>query len=692
LLLAWANFLFTSKWAYLPGALNGWKRPWYAAALIASTVLLVWWWRRVLRRSIVGAGFSPPESGPAKAGPYILLLGGASALIFGFFSRLPVGTWSSIPFLDDWTPLYHEAVNGVRLLERGVVVGWNWSFIGGYPTSTAISQNFGLLAFIPMQLFGDAVGYHVLHAVLFLSLPLFVWWDMRQEDRTLGLVSAGFACCFVTGLYGPIATSGDTNSLAGVFSATLALFGSRAARLGRWWGGPVLVLGLVFGLYSHVAFFIYALFFLTFECLYFRDWRAAVRLVAASAVAGIAALPLHWESLRYASYLIVNNTKYDPSGPVPWVNVLRSIYYSIELLAFPHRWFNDYRSLVNVWWPAILVLALTGTRSRVGFYAWAVLLSQVLLRFDTSDFGVIFYRVMHFFPILAAPALAGVVMRLPGWRPLAIALMATMALYVHADFSPIRHVSGLKDFDPALTERLAGLDGNLVLFEISPHHDMDMDPVRKSPKPPFPSHFESLLPAVAGQRFYSQPWDGWAWNIYRGQVIAAGVFRGRAIAETPVAAFEAEMRRWGVKHLVVWTDASKAYLAESGRFTQRWTNGRWSEFELPDADTRSVATASGTAQLQNLDALGADVVLDNVTSGDTVVVRTNYYPSWQARSADGPVALFDSGGQLAFRAPASGSYAVHLEYPRRRWLSVLAIVALVLGAAGLARTRWRWRP
>ena len=45
------------------------------------------------------------------------------------------------------------------------------------------------------------------------------------------------------------------------------------------------------------------------------------------------------------------------------------------------------------------------------------------------------------------------------------------------------------------------------------------------------------------------------------------------------------MRRWGVRHLFVWTDASRDYLARSGRFVERWRGAPWSQFELVDADT-----------------------------------------------------------------------------------------------------------
>ena len=226
----------------------------------------------------------------------------------------------------------------------------------------------------------------------------------------------------------------------------------------------------------------------------------------------------------------------------------------------------------------------------------------------------------------------------------------------------------------------------MILVEVSPHRDMDSDPQRRTPRTPFDVHFEGLLPGVAGQRFYTQMWDGWIWNVFRGQVVGAGTFAGRAIELTPPEAFEAEMRRWGVKHLFVWTDASRTYLARTGSFAELWRGGLWSHFELKDVDTRAVITTTGAGQLRDLSFLGGTVDLAGVASGSPVIVRANYYPAWRAYAGGREVPLYSSSGQMAFDAPDSGSYVVRLEYPRYRWLSILALLAAIAGTWVL--TRW----
>ena len=462
--------------------------------------------------------------------------------------------------------------------------------------------------------------------------------------------------------------------------------GSHAARRGARWGGPVMMIGLTLALYTHAAFFVYAAIYLTIEAAYFRDRTAFVRLVVAGALSGIVALPTHWESLRYPDYVSFNNTVYSPGGPVDWPGFARSVYYNVEILALPHRWFNDYRSVVNVWLPVLVVSALLPGRSRTSFYAWTAVATQLLLRVNTPEAGAMFDRIQHMFPMLAAPAIAGFVLRCGGTRALATALLVPLALYVQTVFTPVRHVPELRAWDPPLVDRIASSDGNMILVEVSPHRDMDSHPTRRSQTTPFDVHFEGLLPRLAGQRFYSQMIDGWVWNIFRGRVVGAGTFAGRPIGETPHDAFATEMEHWGVKHLFVWTDESRNYLAGDTRFVERWRGGRWSHFERRDADSRSVVTATGSGALRNLDFLGADVELAGVTAGDLVIVRASYYPAWRASAAGQSLEVFASDGQLAFRAPRDGTYTVRFEYPHYRGLSLLAFGVLLAGVTVL--TRW----
>lgn len=674
LLLAWANFLTTGRWADQPGSLHGWRELWYGGGLLLASAAML--------ASLRWIGL-PVRLGRPTALAFAAV--GGLVIVAAFLGRLPVSVWTQIPFKDDWTELFQQASNGVTLLRRGVVVGWNWWFLGGYPTSTDIAQNFGTLAFIPMTLFGEPLGYHLLHVVLFLAVPVFVWLDLRDEDRETRLIGAGLASFFAAGYTGALGSSGDTNSLVGVFSVGLAIAGSHASRRGARWGGAVLLLGLTLGLYTHAAFAIYAGIYLTIEAVYFRDRSAFVRLIAAAIVAGVVALPTHWESLRYPNYVSFNNTVYAPGAPLDWSAFVRQVYYNTEILVLPQRWFNDYRSLANIWLPVLVVSAFLPGRSRTGFYAWTAVVTQLLLRVNTSEAGAMFDRIQHMLPMLTAPAIAGFLLRCGGSRALATALLVPLGLYVQTVFVPVRHVPDLRAFDPPLIDRIAASDGNMILVEVSPHRDMDSHPTRRSQTTPFDVHFEGLLPRLAGQRFYSQMIDGWVWNIFRGRVVGAGTFAGRPIEDTPHDEFAAEMAHWGVKHLFVWTDESRNYLAADPRFSERWRGGRWSHFERTNADGRSVVTSTGTGNLRNLDFLGADVELADVKAGDLVVVRASYYPAWRAHVGGIDVAVVEQDGQLAFRAPRDGSYTVRFEYPRYRALSLLAVCALVAGVVGLAR-------
>ena len=190
-------------------------------------------------------------------------------------------------------------------------------------------------------------------------------------------------------------------------------------------------------------------------------------------------------------------------------------------------------------------------------------------------------------------------LRRAGSRTLAWALVAIVALYVQSSFWTIPHVSSVRDFNPVLIDRLAAADGNLVLIEGSPHRDLDSDATRRTERTPFDTHFESHLPEATGRRYFGQPWDGWHWTPYRANYVAGGAFRGEHISHTPPDVFIAELRKWGIRQLFVWSTATREYLdAQPEVFAREAVDDRWFRYELQDADPGSVVTQQGHGTLE----------------------------------------------------------------------------------------------
>ena len=239
LALAWLNFLY-GTWAAVPGALNG------GGSRVRGGAA---------GRDVLTATTRRQVGGPVRIG---------RAPSWGSSPRARRCSWRAVlaasALYVDADPVQGRldtALSGGGQRRQppaaGSVVGWNWWLLG-VPTSTDIAQSFGAVAFVPMTIFGEPVGYHVLHAVVFLAIPVFVWWDVRQDDREAALVAGGFACLFTAGYFATSVTAATRTRSSARSAPALALVGSRAARLGRRWGGPVLLLASRSALYSHVAF------------------------------------------------------------------------------------------------------------------------------------------------------------------------------------------------------------------------------------------------------------------------------------------------------------------------------------------------------------------------------------------------------------------------------------------------------
>jgi len=603
-----------------------------------------------------------------------------------FLTTFPPRLWNQIPFYDDWPGLLQLTLNGIDTLKHGAFVGWQWAFLGGYQTSADLSQSLAVPAWLPIALAGPTVGFHVFLALVTIAIPLAVWLDIRASDgATAGAYAGGLSAVVTGGYFATVMHSGMANSTAGAASVALALMASHAARRGKRWGGPLLAAALTLALYSHAAFFAYATVCLAVEVLFYRDWRGGARAVVALGVAFVAALPLHWELVRYPTWFVTNNLYFEAPPSFDWPGLVRQIWWATEILALPWRWFNDYGGLTHVF---LVVLAWMAwhDRTRAGFYAWATLAIVLTLRFNSPQIGLVAGRQLHLLPALVAPALAVFIFRYaPGGQAGRLAVAAVVAMFVGVPYTAVPHVPDLRQFNPTLVDRIQRAGGHLVLVENNPHWDMISDRAVRTERSRFDVHFESLLPAATGKLFFGQPQDGYHRSRFRGYSLAGGGYRGLAIDAVPALHFVAELRRWGVRHLFVWSARSQRYLASRQEFVLRWQERDWQEFELIDADPRSVATCSGQGSLRGLNPVGGEVVLHGVAAGTPVVVRTHFYPAWSATAAGRAVPLRAEQDQLAFDAPASGDVVVQLSYDRRSWLTILSLATLLFGMAALTR-------
>jgi hypothetical protein len=247
-------------------------------------------------------------------------------------------------------------------------------------------------------------------------------------------------------------------------------------------------------------------------------------------------------------------------------------------------------------------------------------------------------------PMLAAPWLASVMVRRGRLRAVAcgVTLAAAIVLLGRTSFQPVPHVRSARDADAALVDRVARFNGDLVVVE---------DTLTAA------ARSVALLPAATGKRLYSGMWRA-----------------GPAPLGATADELDREMQRWGVRHVLAWSDPVTRFLDASPLFQLVEENGRWQHYQYvrPPLD-------QGPGRLASYSPLGGVVRIAAAQRGEVVTIRTRFHPAWRARTGRQAISLFDADGQLAFAAPRDGDYDVELVYPRRLWLIPAAVAAAILG-------------
>ena len=247
-------------------------------------------------------------------------------------------------------------------------------------------------------------------------------------------------------------------------------------------------------------------------------------------------------------------------------------------------------------------------------------------------------------PMLAAPLLALLMVRRGRLRAVAcgITLAAAIGLTARMSWQPVPHVRSARDVDASLVDRVARLDGDLVVVE---------DTVGAG------ARYAALLPAATGKRFYFGMWRP-----------------GRPTLEATASELDREMQRWGVRHVLAWSAPLVRFLDASTFFQLLEDNGRWQHYVYarPPLDP-------GPGRLVSYSPTGGVVRLTAAHRGEFVTIRTHFHPAWRARIGGQAIPLFDADGLLAFAAPRDGDYDVELVYPRRLGLIPAAVAAAILG-------------
>ena len=295
-----------------------------------------------------------------------------------------------------------------------------------------------------------------------------------------------------------------------------------------------MLLGLTLALYTHAAFFVYAGIFLTLDAVYFRD-RHGVRPRWSSPAPSRASRRCRCTGNRCAipDYVSFNNTVYDPGGAVRLAAVRAHVLLQ-------RRDPGAAAPLVQRL-PQPRERLAAGARGRrrspcgldraTGFYAWAAVLTQVLLRLNTPEAGAHLRSHPAHVPAARRAGARGIRAAASAaraaWRSRWSAAIALFVADVVRARPPRARPARLRSApDRSRSPRPTATWSSSRSARIATWTATRVPQPRRRRST---STSRVCCRGVAGQRFYSQMIDGWVWNIFRGQVVGAGTFAGRAI-------------------------------------------------------------------------------------------------------------------------------------------------------------------
>jgi len=570
---------------------------------------------------------------------------------------------------------------------------------GGYYAISDVNHNlaFFLLPFVP---FGARIGYHLLIACSALAFPLLLALWVRRAFRESGATALGIwiAGFFFLTVMDNLLHWGMLNSFVGLDLLLVNLLLMERVRERQPWAIFPLAFSLGLTVYAHVGFFLYSLAFLGLEFLR-RPGRILARDLALAVLGGVVlSLPMTIQYLLYPDYFVESNESWAPQV-LAWGEAAGQAWHNLLAYLDLNAWLAlpvKYQALFLIALPAMVWVVWRGGREARWNTLCAVLVGGVVV-LELPGLTLALERLRFALPIFLTVAFVAWVWDGGARAPRLASLLLLAALlwvaWPQRATWPVAHLPSLRDFHPALMDQVAAFPaGEWEVWEAQSSYDVIDDPAEQSPHGPVNAHLEAFLPLETDKRYMTLIQEGYHHSIYRGNVLNAGAFRGQAMRQVPLEEMLSFLDRWGVGHLVVWSEPSRRYFAaRPDLFDPVWSDGQWTICAYAGADSRSVLVPQGKGWLETEGPFGFQVVLEGMQAGDPVVVRQNAFPAWRADLDGDELPLFADDGRLAFQAPADGDYTVAFHYPRFGVVSGLALLTLVAGMGNGAFHLWKAR-
>lgn len=596
--------------------------------------------------------------------------------LYGFFKFFPLKYFDSIPFYDDYAFRFAFLVRGIEILKQGAIFGWDSKLLGGYPTVFNLTDNFHII-FLPFTVFGYRIGFHLMLLFFWLLFPFLIYSFIveRFRNKKAACISLYISFFFNMSFFKVnILSWGMVNNYIAINLFVMALIFALRTKEGKRFSFLLLFLVLFFLMYAHIGIFFFTIIFIGVELL--LPWRKTnfVKFIGLLLSLFLAGFNYLYYFLRYKDFFVFNTSVYRLKESASLINFFP---VGLNLGVLYANWFS-YATLVGIFLPLLLVLLFKLDSGRKYVFYTIFILLLFSFRFSLGWVEAFLNRMIIFLPFLFTTVFSlflSIYLEKKNYSFLFLFLASAVYLFPFF-FSPTPHIDNIYEFNRPLVTKLADTEVNKVLLEA---HSPSIKP--RIIKSPFKMHFEALITQTLKKPLLTTTGDGYALSIFRDNVLVSGVFRGRPLNEVEVDEFNRFLDKWGIENIVVWSRVAKDYFQQYPQlYKEERIDRRWTTFRYKYAREGNITFLGnrGKGTLTNNDYFEKILELKDVDKGETVVLRTNYFPEWRAFYEDRPIPIFNLDGQLAIQVPFDGEGEILFRYPKHCLFTLLIFFAFAL--------------